>query len=118
MLRNVSIYGEIYKGESRLNESKQKQDFGGGRIARRLLGYLKPYLGLALICVLLNAVFRALHLVTPWIEGQLLDRVFGEKDADFLPFLVGLWMATCGCHLFLELWIGVFCGSGHRSNPP
>ena len=36
---------------------------------------------------------RATFLVNPWIEGQLFDRVFGEKDADFLPVLVGSWMA-------------------------
>ena len=35
---------------------------------------------------------RATFLVNPWIEGQLFDRVFGEKDADFLPVLVGSWM--------------------------
>lgn len=94
--------------------SKQKQDFGGGRIALRLLRYLKPYLGLALLCVLLNAVYRALHLVTPWVEGQLFDRVFGEKDADFLPILVGFWIAlavaiyfsNCGLAYFVTLVTG------------
>ena len=91
-----------------MNESKQEQDFGGGRIARRLLGYLKPYLGLALICVLLNAVFRALHLVTPWVEGQLLDRVFGEKDADFLPILVGFWLALAVATYFSNCGLAYF----------
>ena len=74
-------------------ESKKKPNLGSGRIALRLLGYLKPYWGLALLCVFLQGGMRATFLVNPWIEGQLFDRVFGEKDADFLPVLVGLWMA-------------------------
>ncbi len=75
-----------------MNPSKNQQILGSGSIAIRLLGYLKPYWGLALLCVLLQIVYRATYLVNPWIEGQLLDRVFGEKDADFLPVLVGFWM--------------------------
>ena len=74
-------------------ESKKKQHLGSSRIAVRLLGYLKPYWGLALLCVFFQGGMRATFLVNPWIEGQLFDRVFGEKDADFLPVLVGLWMA-------------------------
>jgi len=75
-----------------LDELKNKPTLGSVRIAVRLLGNLKPYWGLALLCVLLNGGFRATYLVNPWIEGQLFDRVFGEKDADFLPILVALWM--------------------------
>ena len=73
-------------------ESKKKPNLGSSRIAVRLLGYLKPYWGLALLCVLFQGGMRATFLVNPWIEGQLFDRVFGEKDADFLPVLVGSWM--------------------------
>ena len=73
-------------------ESKKKPNQGSGRIAVRLLGYLKPYWGLAFLCVLFQGGMRATFLVNPWIEGQLFDRVFGEKDADFLPVLVGSWM--------------------------
>ena len=76
-----------------MDESKKKPNLGSGRIAARLLGYLKPYWGLALLCVLFQGGMRATFLVNPWIEGQLFDRVFGEKDADFLPVLVGSWMA-------------------------
>jgi subfamily B ATP-binding cassette protein MsbA len=76
-----------------LDASKKKRNLGSGRIAIRLLGYLKPYWGLALLCVLFQGAMRATFLVNPWIEGQLFDRVFGEKDADFLPILVGSWMA-------------------------
>ncbi len=75
-----------------MNASKKKLILGSGSIAIRLLGYLKPYWGIALLCVLLQIVYRATYLVNPWIEGQLLDRVFGAKDADFLPVLVSLWM--------------------------
>ena len=76
-----------------MDASKKKPNLGSGRIAARLLGYLKPYWGLALLCVLFQGGMRATFLVNPWIEGQLFDRVFGEKDADFLPVLVGSWMA-------------------------
>ena len=76
-----------------MDASKKKPHLGSGRIAARLLGYLKPYWGLALLCVFFQGSMRATFLVNPWIEGQLFDRVFGEKDADFLPVLVGSWMA-------------------------
>ena len=76
-----------------MDESKKKRNLGSGRIAVCLLGYLKPYWGLALLCVLFQGGMRATFLVNPWIEGQLFDRVFGERDADFLPILVGSWMA-------------------------
>ena len=76
-----------------MDESKKEQNFGSGRIAVRLLGYLKPYWGLALLCLLFQGGMRATFLVFPWMEGQFFDRVIGEKDADFLPILVGSWMA-------------------------
>ena len=76
-----------------MDASKKKRNLGSDRVAVRLLGYLKSYWGLALLCVLFQGGMRATFLVNPWIEGQLFDRVFGEKDADFLPILVGSWMA-------------------------
>ncbi len=88
-----------------MDTRKKKQDLGSGRIAVRLLGYLKPYWGLALLCVLLQGSFRATYLVNPWIEGQLLDRVFGDKDADFLPVLVSLWMGIAlATYLLQSVW--------------
>ena len=88
-----------------MDTRKKKQDLGSSRIAVRLLGYLKPYWGLALLCVLLQGGFRATYLVNPWIEGQLLDRVFGEKDADFLPVLVSLWMGIAlATYLLQSVW--------------
>ncbi len=76
-----------------MDASKKKGNLGSGRIAVRLLGYLKPYWGLALLCLLFQGGMRATFLVFPWMEGQFFDRVIGEKDADFLPILVGSWMA-------------------------
>ena len=76
-----------------MEASKKKGNLGSGGIAVRLLGYLKSYWGLALLCVFFRGGMRATFLVNPWIEGQLFDRVFGEKDADFLPILVAGWMA-------------------------
>ena len=69
-----------------------KQNLGSGKIAVRLLGYLKPYWGLALSCLIFYGGSRVLFVFIPWVEGQFLDRVFGEKDADYLLVLVGLWL--------------------------
>ena len=74
--------------------SQKKHHFGISKIVVRLLGYLKPYWGLVILCVLLQGGFRVAHLINPWLEGQLLDRVFGQKDADYLPILVCLWMGV------------------------
>ena len=90
-----------------MDKSGKKPTWRSGKIAIRLLGYLKPYCGLAFLCVLLHGGFRAIHLVTPWMEGQLLDRVFGDKDVDFLPVLVGLWMGIA----FITYLTGI--GSGY-----
>ena len=77
-----------------MDASKKKGNLGSGRIAVRLLGYLKSYWGLALLCVLFQGGTRATFLINPWIEGQFFDRVIGEKDAGFLPILIGSWMAV------------------------
>ena len=69
-----------------------EQNLGSGKIAVRLLGSLKPYWGLALLCLIFYGGSRVLFVFTPWVEGQFLDRVFGEKDADYLLVLVGLWL--------------------------
>ena len=77
-----------------MNASKKKGNLGSGSVAVRLLGYLKPYWGLVLLCMLFQGGMRATFLVFPWMEGQFFDRVIGEKDAGFLPILVGSWMAV------------------------
>lgn len=77
-----------------MDASKKKANLGSGRIAVRLLSYLKPYWGLVLLCMLFQGGMRATFLVFPWMEGQFFDRVIGERDADFLPILVGTWMAV------------------------
>ena len=69
-----------------------KKNLGSGKIALRLLGTLKPYWGLALFCLIFYAGSRVLFLFTPWVEGQFLDRVFGDKDAGYLLVLVGVWL--------------------------
>ena len=91
-----------------LDAEKKKSTLGSSRIAVRLLGYLKPYWGLTLLYVLFNGGFRATHLVKPWIEGQLLDRVFGDKDADFLPILVGFWMSIALATYLLGIGMAYF----------
>ena len=75
-----------------MDASKKEQNLGSGKIALRLLSSLKPYWGLALLCLILYGGSRVLFVFTPWVEGQFLDRVFGEKDADYLLILVGLWL--------------------------
>ncbi len=91
-----------------MDESKKKQGLGSVRIATRLLGYLRLYWGLALLCVLLQGGFRATYFVNPWVEGQLLDRVFGEKDADFLLVLVVFWMGIALATYLLNLGLSSF----------
>ena len=88
--------------------TKKPPTVGSGEIAFRLLGYLKPYWVLALVCVLLQGSLRATYLVNPWIEGQLLDRVFGEKDADFLPVLVSLWLGLAVALYLTNLGLAYF----------
>ena len=85
-----------------------EQNLGSGRIAVRLLGFLKPYWGLALLCLLVYAGSRGLFLFTPWVEGQFLDRVFGEKDADYLLLLVGLWLGIAIATYLTSLGTGYF----------
>ncbi|MYA70149.1 ABC transporter ATP-binding protein [Candidatus Poribacteria bacterium] len=91
-----------------MNESKKKSNLGSGRIAVRLLGALKPYWGLALLCLLVYAGSRGLFLFTPWVEGQFLDRVFGEKDVDYLFILVGVWFGIAFATYLTSLGTGYF----------
>ena len=85
-----------------------EQNLGSGKIAVRLLGTLKPYWGLALLCLLVYAGSRGLFLFTPWVEGQFLDRVFGEKDADYLFLLVGMWFGIALVTYLTSLGTGYF----------
>ncbi|MCY3742279.1 MAG: ABC transporter ATP-binding protein [Candidatus Poribacteria bacterium] len=85
-----------------------EQNLGSGKIAVRLLGALKPYWGLALLCLLVYAGSRGLFLFTPWVEGQFLDRVFGEKDADYLFLLVGVWFGIALVTYLTSLGTGYF----------
>ena len=85
-----------------------EQNLGSGRIAVRLLRSLKPYWGLALLCLLVYGGSRVLFVFIPWVEGQFLDRVFGEKDADYLLFLVGLWFGIALATYLTSLGTGYF----------
>ncbi|MDE0396448.1 MAG: ABC transporter ATP-binding protein [Candidatus Poribacteria bacterium] len=85
-----------------------EQNLGSAKIAVRLLGALKPYWGLALLCLLVYAGSRGLFLFTPWVEGQFLDRVFGEKDADYLFVLVGVWFGIALTTYLTSLGTGYF----------
>ena len=85
-----------------------EQNLGSGKIAVRLLGALKPYWGLALLCLLVYGGSRGLFLFTPWVEGQFLDRVFGEKDADYLLVLVGVWFGVALATYLTSLGTGYF----------
>ena len=85
-----------------------EQNLGSGKIAVRLLGALKPYWGLALLCLLVYGGSRGLFLFTPWVEGQFLDRVFGEKDADYLFVLVGVWFGVALATYLTSLGTGYF----------
>jgi len=75
----------MFKRRKECQRYPKKQNLGSGKIDARLLGFLKPYWGLALY-----GSSRMLFVLTPWPEGQFLDRVFSENDADYLLILVGL----------------------------
>ena len=85
-----------------------EQNLGSGKIAVRLLGSLKPYWGLALLCLLVYGGSRVLFVFIPWVEGQFLDRVFGEKDADYLFVLVGVWFGIALATYLTSLGTGYF----------
>ena len=91
-----------------LDAFKENQPLGSFKIFVRFLGYLKPYWGLALLCFFLTVLLRATYLVNPWIEGQLFDRVFGEKDANFLPILVSIWMGIASVTYFTNAGVVYF----------
>ena len=101
-----------------MDASKKKGNLGSGRIAVRLLGYLKPYWSLVLLCMFFQGGMRATFLVFPWMEGQFFDRIIGERDADFLPILVGSWMAVAVITYLTSVGFDVFFGESHGSNPP
>ena len=100
-----------------MDASKNKGNLGSGRIAVRLLGYLKPYWRLALLCMLFQGGMRATFLVFPWMEGQFFDRVIGEKECWFSANSCWVMDGCCGHHLSHIDWMDVFFGEGHGSNP-
>lgn len=67
-----------------MDASKKKGNLGSGRIAVRLLSYLKLYWGLVLLCMLFQGGMRATFLVFPWMEGQFFDRVILDEATSAL----------------------------------
>jgi ATP-binding cassette subfamily B protein len=64
------------------------------RLMRRLLGYLRPYWGLALVAIFLLVLASGLAIVGPWLTQQALDRAIPEGDNEFLGLLALAYLGT------------------------
>ncbi len=83
------------------------------RLMRRLLAYLKPYWGLALVAILLLILASALAIVGPWLTQQALDRAIPEGDTELLGFLALGYLGTLAgmfvlqyVQALLTTWLG------------
>ena len=61
---------------------------------RRLLGYLRPYWGLALVAIVLLILASALAIVGPWLTQQALDRAIPDGDMELLGLLALGYLGT------------------------
>ena len=64
------------------------------RLMRRLLGYLRPYWGLALVAIVLLILASALAIVGPWLTQQALDRAIPDGDMELLGLLALGYLGT------------------------
>jgi ATP-binding cassette subfamily B protein len=63
---------------------------------KRLLGYLRPYLGAAAAALALIVVMAGLDLVGPWLTKVAIDRHIALGDADGLARVAGLYFLALG----------------------
>ncbi len=83
------------------------------RLMRRLLGYLRPYWGLALVAILLLILAAGLAIVGPWLTQQALDRAIPEGDTELLGLLALGYLGTLAgmfvlqyIQALLTTWLG------------
>ncbi|MCS4503311.1 Lipid A export ATP-binding/permease protein MsbA [wastewater metagenome] len=69
---------------------------GDGGVYRRLLGYVRPYWGIALVAVIGMVVSGGMESVFAWLMKPMLDRGFVERDPEMIrliPFaLMGIFL--------------------------
>ena len=63
---------------------------------KRLLGYLRPYLGAASAALALIVAMAGLDLVGPWLTKVAIDRHIALGDADGLARVAGLYFLALG----------------------
>jgi ATP-binding cassette subfamily B multidrug efflux pump len=64
------------------------------RLARRLLGYLKPYRGRVALAVVVLVAVAGLEIVGPLLTREAIDRAIPAGDAELLWLLVALYTGT------------------------
>ena len=83
------------------------------RLARRLLGYLRPYRPRVLLAITLLLASAALEAVGPWLTQIAIDRAIPEGDRGLLWTLVSAYGGTLllsfgfdYAHTVLTAWLG------------
>lgn len=84
-----------------------------GRLMKRLLRYLKPYVPVAIISFLLLVAGGILSMAPPYLTGRLVDEVLIVKDLGRLKTLVALLALVhatnaliSGIHSYMISWLG------------
>jgi ATP-binding cassette subfamily B multidrug efflux pump len=72
------------------------------RLMRRLLRYLRPYWGLAVLAIFLLILASGLAIVGPWLTQQALDRAIPDGDGAYLRLLALGYMGALGATFFLQ----------------
>jgi ATP-binding cassette subfamily B protein len=77
------------------------------RLMRRLLGYLRPYMGSVAVAMTAIVLSAALQLVPPWLTRQVIDVSIPAGDTSGLTWIAGLFLATLVGEFtleFVETW--------------
>lgn len=77
------------------------KDSNGFVTYKRLLRYLKPYLGKFLLAILAMVIFGATDGAIPYLLKMILDDVFGSQNKNMLWLLVGI---LCGFSIIRGLF--------------
>lgn len=79
----------------------------------RLMGYLRPYLPLAILSFLLTLAFTALQLTPPYLTKVMVDGAINDKDLGKLALviqaIVGVYLLLAvinGARSYLMQWLG------------
>lgn len=72
------------------------------RLARRLLGYVRPYAGRVVLAILLLLAVAGVELLGPYLTKVALDRAIPERDYPFLVQLAAIYGAALLLGALLE----------------